>query len=556
MTAATANTAHTPIDFGRYGRILFFFASVIFHVIAWDLIGGRIPLLRYWIRQNRSSRYRKLSRRFRRLALNMGGVMIKLGQFLSSRVDVLPPEITEELRGLQDEVPPVPYAQIQTVLHDELGDIEQHFTCFEETPLAAASLGQAHRAILRTANPGEGERVVVKVQRPHIEYIVQTDLTALRIVARWIVRYHPIRRRADVPALMEEFAITLWEELDYLTEAHNAERFAEIYANTDYVYIPAVYREHSTSRVIVLEDVESIKIIDVDGMVAAGVDPVEVANRLLDAYFEQFFHQGFFHADPHPGNLFVRPRPDIAWASANGSAPPSGRPFWLIFVDFGMVGHIPDLMNQNLRKVLVSVTQRDATQLTEAFNDLGFFLPGADLERIAEAQGVVLDQIWGRNLLDLAQPNPQEMQELSKEFRDILFDFPFQLPHDFIYLGRALGMVSGLVSLLNPQINPWQKIEEYGQTLIRSRQATDLTREALSELIRPYLSTPGRVRRLLEEAEKGKLRVQLIPSRETQQQLDRLEKKLAQVSWSVLGAASMVSATLLYLGRSKRKPDA
>ncbi|MCA9974983.1 MAG: AarF/ABC1/UbiB kinase family protein, partial [Anaerolineales bacterium] len=540
-----ADNAHSPIDNGRYGRILFLFGSAIAHVIIWDLFGGRIPLLRRWIRQSRSRRSRQWARRFRGLAVDMGGVMIKLGQFLSTRVDVLPPEITEELRGLQDEVPPVPFAQIQTVLNSELGDVTKHFARFEETPLAAASLGQAHRATLHANGTAAGASVVVKVQRPHIEQIVQTDLAALRIVARWIMRYKPIRRRANVPALMDEFAATLWEELDYTSEADNAERFAEIYVNTEYVYIPAVYREHSTKRIIVLEDVESIKITDIDSMVAAGVNPVEVADSMLDAYFEQFFHQGFFHADPHPGNLFVRPRPDIDWPSSNGSAPPLGRPFWLIFIDFGMVGHIPDLMSQNLRKILVSVTQRDAVQLTEAYQDLGFFLPGADLERISEAQSTVLDHIWGRNLLDLAQPDPEEVQELGKEFRDILFDFPFQIPQDFIYLGRALGMVSGLVSQLNPQINPWQKIEEYGQTLIRSREGAEFTRDALAEWIRPYLSTPGRVRRLLEEAEKGKLRVQMIPARETQQQLERIEKKLGQLSWSILGAAGMIATTLL-----------
>ncbi|MEZ4645007.1 MAG: AarF/UbiB family protein [Chloroflexota bacterium] len=547
-----ADNAHSPIDNGRYGRILFFFGSAIAHVIIWDLFGGRIPLLRRWIRQSRSRRSRQWARRFRGLAVDMGGVMIKLGQFLNTRVDVLPPEITEELRGLQDEVPPVPFAQIQTVLNSELGDVTKHFARFEETPLAAASLGQAHRATLHANGTAAGASVVVKVQRPHIEQIVQTDLAALRIVARWIMRYKPIRRRANVPALMDEFAATLWEELDYTSEADNAERFAEIYVNTEYVYIPAVYREHSTKRIIVLEDVESIKITDIDSMVAAGVNPVEVADSMLDAYFEQFFHQGFFHADPHPGNLFVRPRPDIAWPSSNGSAPPLGRPFWLIFIDFGMVGHIPDLMSQNLRKILVSVTQRDAVQLTEAYQDLGFFLPGADLERISEAQSTVLDHIWGRNLLDLAQPDPEEVQELGKEFRDILFDFPFQIPQDFIYLGRALGMVSGLVSQLNPQINPWQKIEEYGQTLIRSREGAEFTRDALAEWIRPYLSTPGRVRRLLEEAEKGKLRVQMIPARETQQQLERIEKKLGQLSWSILGAAGMIATTLLYLGRKQK----
>ncbi|MCA9934322.1 MAG: AarF/ABC1/UbiB kinase family protein [Ardenticatenaceae bacterium] len=536
----------------RYGRILFFFGSVIAHVILWDLIGGRIPLLRNWVRSTRPTRFRRWARRFRGLAVDMGGVMIKLGQFLSSRVDVLPPEITEELQGLQDEVPAESFAHIAEVLQAELGDIDERFAYFDEKPLAAASLGQAHRARLYPNALGESEVVVVKVQRPHIEQIVQTDLSALQLVARWIMHYRPIGRRANVPALMDEFAVTLWEELDYTSEVDNAERFAKIYASTDYVYIPAVYREHCTARVIVLEDVESIKITDTVQMTAVGINPAQVADLLLDAYFEQFFRQGFFHADPHPGNLFVRPRPDVVWPSGNGSGPPSGRPFRIIFIDFGMVGHIPDLMGKNLRQLLVSVTQRDAEQLTDAYNNLGFFLPGADLERITEAQETLLDQIWGRNLLDLAQPDPKEIQELGKEFRDILFDFPFQIPQDFIYLGRALGMVSGLVAQLDPEINPWHKVEQYGRELIRTeQQAQDFTREALLNLIRPYLEVPGRVRRIIEAAEKGKLKVQSVPARETQQQLDRIDRHIGQLSWSILGAAGMISAALLYLGRKK-----
>jgi predicted unusual protein kinase regulating ubiquinone biosynthesis (AarF/ABC1/UbiB family) len=271
-------------------------------------------------------------------------------------------------------------------LRQELGTIDDHFARVEERPLAAASLGQAHRAWLRHQQPEMelGEPVMVKMQRPDIEQLVQTDLAALSVVARWVMGYRPIRRRADVPQLLEEFAKTLWEELDYEAEASNAERFAEMYANDGRIYIPAVYRQHSTRRVIVLEDVEAIKITDVAGMEAAGIAPPEVAEALLDAYFRQVFRENFFHADPHPGNLFVRPRTDLPWQPEEGP-----RPFWLIFVDFGMVGRVPDLVGQNLRRVIISVVQRDAEQLTAAYDDLGFFLPGADLERITEAQTAV-----------------------------------------------------------------------------------------------------------------------------------------------------------------------
>ena len=527
---------------------------MILHVIWWDLLMSQVPIIGFRARQTRTVRHRKWAAKFRLLAVEMGGVMIKLGQFLSARVDVLPREITDELKGLQDEVPAVPWNQIIAIIRADLGDPADHFAYIEEEPIAAASLGQAHRAWLLplTETRKYGKPVVVKVQRPNIENMVRTDLAALQVVARWLMRYPPIKRRADVPALLDEFSRTLWEELDYHSEADNAQRFAQMHADDRRIYIPAVYREHSTRRVLVLENVETLKVADVAALINVGIDPKEVANVLLEAYFKQVFQEGFFHADPHPGNLFVRP-------ISGWDGEPGKRPFLLVFVDFGMVGHVPSLMGDNLRKVMIGVMQRDARQLTEAYQDLGFFLPGADLERIIEAQSVMLDHIWGRKLLDLARPDPKEVQELSREFRDILFDFPFQIPQDFIYLGRALGMVTGLISQLDPDINPWYQVEKYGQELLRLRSAEDireLSRDVILEGIRPYLNMPPRILRLLELAEKGRIVVQSKPDPTTIRHQKKMEQRLNQLSWSIVGAASMISASLLFfLKRQNKKRD-
>ncbi len=532
------------IDRARYRQILIFFAGVIANIIWWDLLVGR--LFKGPVRRGRSERYRRMSRRFREVAIDMGGVMIKLGQFLSARVDVLPPEITEELAGLQDEVPPVPFDEIELVLTEELGDVSAHFTHFWASPLAAASLGQAHKARLvpSEANGFDpyAQAVVVKVQRPKIEDIVRTDLAALQVVSRWVMRYKPIRRRANVPALMEEFSSTMWEELDYISEADNAERFGEMFANDPGVRIPAVYRQHSTRRVLVLEDVSGIKITDVEEIATAGVDRGEVAVRLLDAYFYQIFKEGFFHADPHPGNLFIQPvRPTPG--DSNGRA----SPFILTFVDFGMVGHIEDFMGENLRRVIVAISQRDARALTEAYNDLGFFLPGSDLDRIAEAQDQLLDQIWGRSIAELSQPDPEEVQEFSREFRDIMFEFPFQVPQDFIFLGRALGMLSGLSTMLDPNINPWQLVEKYGRDLIRSQEGLEFGLATLAEWARILISMPSRLDRLLTAAESGQLRVQMARDRSTLRQLDRIERRLSRPNWSLLAAVFLLCGTLFYV---------
>jgi predicted unusual protein kinase regulating ubiquinone biosynthesis (AarF/ABC1/UbiB family) len=239
--------------------------------------------------------------------------MIKVGQFLSTRVDVLPQEITGELAGLQDEVPPDDFADIRRVAEAEFGlPLEEKYCDFSQTPLAAASLGQVHKAKVSSipnqpepAFTEEGSQdVVVKIQRPGIEAIIDTDLAALRTVGSWLHRYPPIRRRADIPALLNEFTRILYEEVDYEAEGRNAETFAVNFQGEDGVRVPGVVWSHSTRRVLTLQNVWGIKITDYEAISAAGIDRREVASRLLDTYLKQIFEDGFFHAD-HTRNLFV-----------------------------------------------------------------------------------------------------------------------------------------------------------------------------------------------------------------------------------------------------------
>lgn len=530
------------IDRRRYLRITTFFASVILSVIGNDLILGRVPLLKARVKNGRSERFRMFARRFRDLAADMGGVMIKLGQFLSARVDVLPPEIILELIGLQDEVPPVDLAEIEGVLTAEFGDIDQRFQTFDKEPLAAASLGQTHRATMVTA---EGVRdVVVKVQRPDIESIVRTDLSALRTVAKWVMAYEPIRRRADVPALMEEFAVTLWEELDYRLEVENAERFRGMFAEYDGLVVPEFYEEACTGRVLVIENVSNLKITDTQELSEAGVDLGALADRLLDVYYRQVFDEAFFHADPHPGNLFVRPRPDLVTETT------ASTPFDLIFIDFGMMGRIPEGTLEILSRVLISMVTQNAAGLTQAFDELGFFLPGADLERISEAQSKVLEQIWGRGLVDLANPDMAEVKELGNEFKDILFAFPFQVPQNFVYLGRALGILSGLSVSLNPTIDPFTYIEKYGQKLLRRQQADLFNSDSLLNWLREMATLPVRVKRVVDSAESGTLRLNVKPDKQTSLRLDKLEKRSRQLNSTITSAALLTCGTILYVNSS------
>jgi predicted unusual protein kinase regulating ubiquinone biosynthesis (AarF/ABC1/UbiB family) len=297
MTASHAATQEWPrykLNWGRYLRVLHFFGSVMLDVIWWELILRHL-LSNQIVARRRKDRLYNYARSFRRLAVKMGGVMIKLGQFLSARLDVMPPEITDELSKLQDEVPPEKLEPMLALIEAELGrPASDLFDDFDPEVRAAASLGQVYRARLKT-----GERVAIKVQRPGIERLVATDLAALAVIARWTMYWSVIRKRANVPALLDEFARTLWEELDYYAEARNAERFQELFADDMGVYVPHIYPQYSSRRVLTMEDVTSIKITDYAAIEQMGVDRKIVAQRLLDIYLRMIFDFGFFHADPH-----------------------------------------------------------------------------------------------------------------------------------------------------------------------------------------------------------------------------------------------------------------
>ena len=256
----------------RYVRVLVFAGWLFARVLFWQVYVRRY--FRGYIDRTNTARFAKYAREFRAFAIELGGVFIKLGQFVSTRVDALPEEVVRELESLQDEVPTIPFKQIWQTLENDLGDISKHFQWVNETPIAAASLGQVHKAHLLN-----GEKVVVKVQRPRIRRTCYTDLAALKVVAWVAMRFRFISRRADAIALTEEFGRVLLEELSYLHEARNALIFADFFRNDLGVYIPAIYVEHTTDRVLTLEDVSSIKISDYAAMEAAGISRKDVAVR-------------------------------------------------------------------------------------------------------------------------------------------------------------------------------------------------------------------------------------------------------------------------------------
>ncbi len=524
----------------RYRHIVAFFARITAGFIWWEIVVPRLGL-RSATERTRPRRTRRAAARFRALAVSMGGLMIKVGQFLSARLDVLPAEVTDELSGLQDEVPPADLASIRALAEAELGGpLAEVFARFEDEPLAAASLGQAHRAVLLPSDADQCgfENVVVKVQRPDIARIVDVDLSALRRVGRWLTHYRPISTRADVPALVEEFAHTTLEEIDYRQEARNAGHFEEAFADDPGIRVPQVVWERSTTRVLTLEDVSAIRLGDHEAISDAGIDRGEVARRLVGAYLQQIVDDGVFHADPHPGNLFVEP------LDASGHGAEAGQ-FRLTFVDFGMVGRVPENLRQGLREALVAVATQDAARLVSAFRSLDVLIPGADQRGLELAAAQVFDRFGGMSMESLQSVSHEEMMSFGLQFRDLMVAMPFQLPENLLLLGRCVAMLSGQCTGLDPSFNLWQELTPYANDLISDETADPWTtlRTEGTKVLRQVTRLPARVDRVMTTVERGELAVR-TPMLDLR--IGRLERTLQRMMWAIVFAGLVVAGALLH----------
>jgi predicted unusual protein kinase regulating ubiquinone biosynthesis (AarF/ABC1/UbiB family) len=512
----------------RYRRITSFFARVLIGLIFWELVLPRVGFARR-ASSTRQDRLRKIAKQFRTLAIEMGGVMIKVGQFLSSRVDVLPPEVTAELSGLQDEVPPEDFAELRKVAESEFDiPLSELFAELDEKPLAAASLGQAHLARIKIGEDETGDvyqQVVVKIQRPNIEQIIDVDLDALKTVGGWISYFQLVRKRADVPALLDEFTRILHEEIDYLAEGKNAETFARNFKDIPEVRVPKIFWSHTTKRVLTLEDVQAIKINDYRKIEAAGLDRGEVARRLLNTYLKQIFEDGFFHGDPHPGNLFVHPSAPGQDGKEKG---------WLLtFVDFGMVAQISPPMLQGMREMVIGVATRDASRLNRSYQMLGILLPGADLSELERVQNEVFDRFWGKDMSELTSVGFHEIREFAYEFRGLLYAMPFQVPEDLIMLGRSIGILSGMCTGLDPHFNVWEAIAPFAKKLIaeEDKGQSEEWFNILSVMARRLIQLPGKTEHVLDMIERGNIQFHVPKLTE---QVKRLERAVRLAAWGIV----------------------
>lgn len=543
----------------RYRKIVRF--AWIFLAQAWwyELFLPRIGLRRFAAR-GRTARLQFLAQRFRVLAVDLGGLMIKVGQFLSARLDILPPEVTNELQGLQDEVAAEPFDKIREQTVAELGmPLESAYAFFDPTPIAAASLGQAHRARLSPALAADlgFENVIVKIQRPGIDEIVAVDLAALRRIGGWLSHVSLVSKRADAPALVEEFAATSLEEINYLHEAANAERFTADFAGDPVVEAPVVVWERSSLRALTLSDVSAIKITDVEALKWEGIDPSAVADELARVTFQQIFVAGFFHADPHPGNIFVTP---VAAASSSAGSDTAGSDtagsetarsdtgagvnWHLTYVDFGMMGEISDPLRAGLRNFILAAVGRDSRALVASLGELGVLLSTADTDELERAMSALFDRFGGLGIAELQTIDPRELEAFGRQFGETIRVLPFQLPESFLLLIRTISLVSGVTSALDRDFNMWDAVDPFARTILSTngRDALrDLPQQALA-----YGTTLARLPRRMDELatriERGQLAVR---TPEVDRRLRSVERSVNRLGSAIVFAALLVGGVFL-----------
>lgn len=448
-----------------------------------------------------------------RLALEeLGTTFIKLGQILSTRADLLPPDYIAELTKLQDAAPPVPFEAIREALVAELGQpIESAFAEFNPEPLAAASIGQAHAATLQ-----DGTEVVVKIRRPGVVEQVNEDLEILKELASTASRHWEFADRYDLVGLVEEFSQTLRSELDYIREGHSAERFALNFADDPRIHVPRVFWETTTSRVLTLERIRGIKINDLEGLDGQGTDRCWLAKYATNVVLKMVCEDGFFHADPHPGNFFIEPNGAIG------------------LIDFGMVGVLDERTQERLADLLIGINQRDADRLVDVFLDLGVTRKRIDRGAVRRDVEHLLSTYLGVPLGEL------KITDLLNDIFSAMRRHHMHLPSNLALLFKTVIMIEGLGVTLDPDFNLTAVLVPYAERLVIREYSPfkwvrSFSRASL-DLARLGVEMPQQLRRIVSAAEDGNLQIGMRPEG-FDPIVDRVEMIANRIVLGVIAAA-------------------
>jgi ubiquinone biosynthesis protein len=471
----------------------------------------------------------KNARRIERTIIDLQGLFIKVGQLISIMTNFLPEEFRRELEGLQDAVPPRPYVDIETRIREELGKSPAElFAHIERRPIASASIGQVHIARLH-----DGSKVAVKVQYPDIEEIVRRDLNTLRRIFKIVEWFIPYQ---GLDELYREIRAIVISELDYRAEADNAARIAANFEGRTDVGFPRVVTELSTSRVLTTHFESGVKITDKAGVKALGLERSQLARQVVEIYCQQIFSDGVYHADPHPGNLIVRPSED--------SGPPT-----IVFLDFGAVCEIPANVRAGIVELIQGALARDTRRIVGAMKQMGFVARGANeqmFEQVIEyfhqrfQENISLDSL---NLKDI-KFDPQKGLESVADLRRMDISIRelsqnFHIPKEIIVLERTLLLLMGLCTELDPTLNPMTVIQPYVERFVLGEEGdwSQLLVETSKDLVMSVTALPAEIRKFMRSAHAGELQIKFRNLEASSQLMYRLGHQVIFVAIGIAGAS-------------------
>jgi predicted unusual protein kinase regulating ubiquinone biosynthesis (AarF/ABC1/UbiB family) len=456
--------------------------------------------------------------------LDLGPTFIKVGQLFSTRADLFPSEYVEELSKLQDRVPAFSYEQAEAIVKQDLGkSVTELYRSFDPIPLAAASLGQVHKAQLHS-----GEEVVVKVQRPGLRKLFTIDLQILKGIARYFQNHPNWGRGRDWMGIYEECCRILWEEIDYISEGRNADTFRRNFRSYDWVKVPRVYWRYASPRVLTLEYLPGIKISHYEALEAAGLDRKSIAHLGAKAYLQQLLNDGFFHADPHPGNIAVSPE---------GA---------LIFYDFGMMGRIKTNVREQLMETLFGIAEKNAARVVASLVELGALSPVDDMGPVRRSVQYMLDHFMDKPFEE------QSVSAISDDLYEIAYGQPFRFPATFTFVMRAFSTLEGVGKGLDPEFNFMEVAKPFALQIMTNGNTPDgnsflneLGRQA-AQVSSTALGLPRRIEDTIEKLERGDLRVR-VRSIESDRILRRISSIQLGTNYTLLISAFTLSATILFV---------
>ncbi|MDF9297684.1 ABC1 kinase family protein [Geobacillus stearothermophilus] len=478
-----------------------------------------------WKAEQGKKEGKTVGERLRLVLEELGPTFVKLGQIASTRPDLIPAPIISELEKLQDQVPPFPFADVRRIVEAEFGSsLETLFRSFEEMPLAAASLGQVHRAVLPS-----GQAVAVKVQRPHIAARVETDLEILQDLAVLAERRLDWAASYRLSEIVDELAKSLRQELDYTIEARHAAAFAEQFAGDSLVYVPGVFWDYTTKTVLTMEYVEGIKLGEIERLKEEGYSLKALAERLTKTVLKQMFEHGFFHGDPHPGNVFVL---------SNGV---------LAFIDFGLMGRLRPNVRHHLSSLIIALMRQSTDGVLAAIYGLGLVPDEADEEKLRDDIDDLREKYYRVPLGEIS------LGEAVGDLLTVAFRHGIRIPSDLTLLGKALLTVEGVVEMLDPQFRIMDVAEPFGRKLLKDRLRPDRVAETAWRRVADYgemlLRLPDSVKELAKIMRRGKLQLEMTASdleaflHKLDQISNRLSISIVLLSWSIVMAGMMIASS-------------